>query len=151
MLDKFDIKILKILQEQGNIPNSDLAKKIGISTTACWNRTQKLVKQGYIENITANLNPERLGIPVLVLVGVILEQSNAESFQTFEKAVIKIPVITECVLLSGEYDYLLKIRVSDIKTYKKIYIETLLGLPGVKQIRSFFALSEVKKDQKLIF
>lgn len=151
MIDKVDMKILNILQEEGNIANSDLAKKIGISASACWNRTQKLIKQGYIENITANLNPERLGLPVLVLVGVILEQSNAESFQAFEKAVLKIPVITECVLLSGEFDYWIKIRVSDIKTYKKIYIETLLGLPGVKQIRSFFALSEIKKDQKLIF
>lgn len=148
-MDKFDIRILKILQEEGNISNTTLAKRIGISTTACWNRTQKLLKEGYIENISAQLNPEKLGLPVLVLIDVILEQSNAESFKKFETAVLKIPVITECVLLSGEYDYWLKIRVSDIKAYNKIYVDTLLNLPGVKQIRSFFALSEPKKEKKL--
>lgn len=150
-MDKLDYKILKILQVQGNISNTELAKKVGVSTTACWNRTQKLIKEGYIESITAQLNPEKLGRPLLVLVGVILEQSNAESFKIFELAVLNIPIITECVLLSGEYDYWLKIRVSDIKDYQKIYVETLLELPGVKQIRSFFALNEIKKDQKLLF
>ncbi len=149
-MDKVDIKILKILQNEGNISNAKLAKIINISTTACWNRTQKLIKEGYIENISAQLNPEKLGLPVLILIGVILDQSNADSFSKFEAAVTKIPVITECVLLSGEYDYWLKIRVPDIKTYKKIYVDILLTLPGVKQIRSFFSLSEIKKEKNLI-
>lgn len=149
-IDRVDYKILKIIQNQGDIANSDLADKVGISKTACWNRTKRLHDQGYILNIRADLDPDKLGLSVLVFVGVILERSTANSFSIFEEAVQKIPVIIECVLLTGDFDYWMKIRVKDIQSFKKLYANTLLSLPGVKQIRSFFTLGEVKKNKGLL-
>lgn len=150
-LDKIDVKILKILQNKGDIPNSALAEKISISKTACWNRTKRLFDEGYIQGIRADLDPEMIGLPVLVYVGVILERSTTDSFTKFEEAVQKIPMIMECVLLTGEFDYWMKIRVKDVQAYKRLYANALLSLPGVSQLRSFFTLGEVKKRQEYIF
>lgn len=149
-IDKIDYKILKILQNQGDIANSDLADKVGVSKTACWNRTKRLHEQGYILQIRAELNPDQLGLSVLVYVGVILERSTTNSFATFEAAVQKIPVIMECVLLTGDFDYWMKIRVKDIQSFKRLYASTLLSLPGVQQLRSFFTLGEVKTNKGLL-
>lgn len=150
-LDKIDIKILKHMQNKGDTPNSELADIVGISKTACWNRIKNLFKEGYILNVRAELDPEKLNLSVLVFVGVILERSTANSFALFEEAVRKIPVITECVLLSGDFDYWMKIRVRDIQAFKKLYAQVLLSLPGVSQLRSFFTLGEIKKNEGLVF
>jgi Lrp/AsnC family leucine-responsive transcriptional regulator len=150
-LDKIDVKILKILQQKGDLSNSLLAEQVNISKTACWNRTKRLIDEGYIQGIHASLDPDKIGLPVLVCVGVILEDSTAESFATFEEHVQKIPLIIECILLAGEYDYWMKIRVKDVQAYKRLYANVLLSLPGVSRIRSFFTLGEVKKKQEYIF
>ncbi len=149
-LDRIDVKILKLLQNQGDIANSDLAERVGISKTACWNRTKRLREEGYILHIGAILNPDQLDLSVLVYVGVILERSNANSFTLFEEAVQKVPVIMECVLLTGDFDYWMKIRVKDIQAFKRLYANVLLSLPGVQQLRSFFTLGEVKMDKGLL-
>ncbi len=150
-LDKIDVHILKILQRQGNIPNSALAEQVNISKTACWNRTKRLQDDGYIQGIYADLDPDLIGLPVLVCVGIILERSTANSFALFEEAVQKIPLIMECILLAGEFDYWMKIRVKDVQAYKRLYANVLLTLPGVAQIRSFFTLGEVKKRHEYVF
>lgn len=150
-LDKIDVKILKILQKTGDMPNSTLADKVNISKTACWNRTKRLFDEGYIQGIRADLDPDLIGLPVLVCVGVILERSTANSFTLFEEEVQKIPLIIECVLLAGEYDYWMKIRVKDVQAYKRLYANVLLSLPGVSQLRSFFTLGEIKKRQEYVF
>lgn len=150
-LDKIDVKILKILQKKGDISNSTLADKVNISKTACWNRTKRLLDEGYILGIRADLDPDLIGLPVLVCVGVILERSTANSFTQFEEAVQKIPLIIECILLAGEFDYWMKIRVKDVQAYKRLYANVLLTLPGISQLRSFFTLGEVKKKQEYVF
>lgn len=149
-LDKIDLKILKILQKQGDISNSALAEKVNISKTACWNRTQRLLNEKYIQGIRADLDPDKVGLSVLVCVGVILERSTANSFALFEETVQKIPLIIECILLAGEFDYWMKIRVKDVQAYKRLYANVLLSLPGVSQLRSFFTLGEVKKRQEYV-
>ena len=149
-IDRVDVKILKILQNQGDIANSDLADKVSISKTACWNRTKRLRDEGYIQHIGAVLDPDKLGLSVFVYVGVILERSTANSFSIFEEAVQKIPVIMECVLLTGDFDYWMKIRVKDIHAFKRLYANVLLSLPGVQQLRSFFTLGEVKTNKGLV-
>lgn len=123
---------------------------MGVSKTACWNRTKRLQDDGYIQHIGAVLNSDKLSLSVLVYVGVILERSTANSFSIFEEVVRKIPVIMECVLLTGDFDYWMKIRVKDIQTFKRLYAHVLLSLPGVQQIRSFFTLREVKINSGLL-
>ena len=149
-LDRTDKQILRMMQKDGRISNAELAEKIGSSKTVCWNRTKKLMDEGYIQNIKAVLNPEKLGLPVLVAVGVILDRSTPDSFADFEKAVIKIPSIIECLLLAGEFDYWLKIRVKNLQSFNRLHASSLLPLPGVRQLRSFFTLGEIKMDGELV-
>ncbi|MFZ4076725.1 MAG: Lrp/AsnC family transcriptional regulator [Legionellaceae bacterium] len=123
---------------------------MSISKTASWNPTKRLRDEGYIQNIQAVLDPDKSGLFVLVYVGVFLERWTANSFLMFEEAVRKIPLIMECVLLSGDFDYWMKISVKDMHAFKRLYANVLLSLPGVQQLRSFFTLGEVKTNQGLV-
>lgn len=149
LLDRIDKKILKMLQIEGRMPNADLAEKVGISKSACWNHTKRLLDEGIIREFRAILDPDKLGLSVLVLVGAVLDRSTPESFSEFEKAIKKIPAVLECILLAGEFDYWLKIRVKDIQAFNRLHATSLLPLPGVRQLRTFFTLNEVKSDQSL--
>lgn len=149
-LDKLDKSILKSLQEDGRIANTDLAKKVGASNTACWNRMKCLIDEGYIRDFKAILNPDKLGLSTLVTIGVVLDRSTPESFTEFEKAIQKVPVVQECLLLAGEFDYWLKIRTKDIQSFNRLHAKVLLTLPGVRQLRTFFVLHEIKSTQEVI-
>lgn len=148
-LNRTDKKILKALQADGRITNAELAEKIGISKTACWNHTKRLMEEGYIRAVTANLNADKLGLSVVVIVGVVLDRSTPDSFAEFEKAMQKIPAVLECWLIAGEFDYWLKIRVKDIHAFNRLHASALLPIPGIRQLRSFFVLSGVKDEQAL--
>ncbi len=148
-LEKIDKKILKILQKDGRISNSSLAEKVNLSKTACWNRTKRLIEEGYIRDIRAILEPVKLGFPVLISVGAILDRSTPESFSAFEQAIKKIPQILECLCLAGEFDYWLKIRMKDITSFNRFHADILLALPGVRQLRTFFVLREIKSTEEL--
>ncbi|MES2069258.1 MAG: Lrp/AsnC family transcriptional regulator, partial [Pseudomonadota bacterium] len=145
-IDKTDRKLLKLLQADGRMSNADLAAKAGISATACWTRTKRLHEAGLISGTHARLNYAQLGYPVLVCVGVVLDRSTPELFKAFEQEVAKVAQITECLLLAGEFDYLLKMRVKDVDAFSRMHAKTLLRLPGVRQLRSFFVLNECKVD-----
>jgi Lrp/AsnC family leucine-responsive transcriptional regulator len=149
-LDRLDKRILKALQKDGRIANADLAKKVGASTTSCWNHTRRLMDEGYVKEVRAILDPEKLGLPVLVTVGVVLDRSTPESFAEFEKAVREIAAVQECLLLAGEFDYWIKLRVKDLQAFNRLHANVLLRLPGVRQLRSFFVLSEVKNSVELV-
>lgn len=148
-LDRIDKKILKALQQDGRITNSELALQIGISKSACWNHTKRLMDEGYIQHVKATLNPNLLDLSVIVCVGVVLDRSTPESFDLFEQAIKEIRVVSECLLLAGEFDYWLKIRVKDLKGFNRFHYRTLLALPGVRQLRTFFVLKEVANNTNL--
>src|SRR5450631_80765 len=96
-IDRLDKRILKVLQADGRLPNAELAEKIGMSKTACWNHTKRLMDEGYIREVRAILDPEKLGLPALVAVGVVLDRSTPESFAEFEHAVQSIVAVQECL------------------------------------------------------
>jgi Lrp/AsnC family leucine-responsive transcriptional regulator len=148
-IDRFDKRILKALQADGRIPNAELAEKVGMSKTACWNHTRRLMDEGYVREVRAVLDPEKLGFPVLVTVGVVLDRSTPESFAEFEQATKTINAVQECLLLAGEFDFWLKIRVKDVQSFNRLHASTLLKLPGVRQLRTFFVLDEIKSGQEL--
>ena len=150
VLDRTDKHILKSLQKDGRIANADLAKQVGASTTACWKRTKRLQAEGYIQDIKAILNPEKLGLTTLVTVGVVLDRSTPDSFADFEKAIKKVSAVQECLLLAGEFDYWLKIRVADLQAFNRLHATALLTLPCVRQLRTFFVLNEIKSSQELV-
>lgn len=150
-LDRTDLKILRALQDDGRINNADLAKLVNASPATTHRRTQRLMQQGYIKSVRAEIAPDRIGLGVLVMVGVVLDRSTPESFAAFEAAVSKMKVVLDCNLVAGDFDYLLKIRVSGMADFNRLHAEQLIALPGVRQTRTFFVMKQVKENGKLTF
>lgn len=149
--DNIDRKILKCLQADGRMQNSDVADRVGISPATCHRRIQKLMESGIISSIRAEINPHAVDRGTMVLVGVILERSTTESFAEFEKAITEFSFILDCSCVAGDFDYILKIRSRDIADFNRLHREQLLTLPEVRQLRSFFVLKEVTNSALLDF
>lgn len=145
-LSPVDRRILRVLQRDGRTSNADLAKQVGLSPAACWTHTKRLFSTGVIRAVRALLAPEAIGYGTLVLVGVVLDRSTPESFAAFEAAVRGLDQVLECVLVAGEVDYFLRIRVRDLPAFNRLHSETIIALPGVRQVRTFFVMNEVKTD-----
>lgn len=107
-LTPLELKIMRCLQENGRLSNAELAKLVGISTSSCWNHTQRLFKIGAILDVRARINPGMVQRETIVLVGVVLDRSTPDSFQAFEQAAGDLENVLECYLVAGEVDYFLK-------------------------------------------
>jgi len=145
-VDAADRRILRALQEDGRLSNKELARRVHLSESACWSRTKRLFEAGVIRSVRAVIAPEAVGQETVVLVGVVLDRSTRDSFAAFEAAVRDLPQVLECHLVAGEVDYFLKIRVRDLAGFNRFHSDRILALPGVRQVRTFFVLSEVKTD-----
>jgi Lrp/AsnC family leucine-responsive transcriptional regulator len=143
-------KILRALQTDGRISNADLAKKVGLSTTACWNHTRRLYENGIIKSVRAQIDPNAVQQGTVVLIGVVLDRSTPESFATFEAAARELQQVLECWLVAGEVDYFMKVRVRDLPAFNQLHNTKIIALPGVRQVRTFFVLNEVKSDGLLL-
>lgn len=150
-LDRFDLAILHLLQADASISNVTLAEKVSLSPPACLRRVERLKEIGLITGIVALLNPEPLNAGLVVLIGVVLDRSNPGSFKDFEEAVHQISGCMECYVVTGEFDYILKVRTKNNQSFNKLHAEQLLLLPGVRQIRSFIALRDVVSTTQIPF
>lgn len=150
-LDRIDLKMLRALQRDGRISNADLAAEVGVSAATCHRRTQHLIEAGYIAGVRATVDPARVKLGTLVLVGVVLDRSTPESFAAFEMAVRKLKFVIDCHLVAGDFDYFLKIRVHDMADFNRLHGTQLIGLPGVRQTRTFFVMKEVADNRPLDF
>ena len=139
-LDRIDRNILNELQKDGRISNVELSKRVGLSPTPCLERVRRLERQGYIEGYAAILNPHYLDASLLVFVEITLNRGAPDVFEQFK----------ECHLVSGDFDYLLKTRVSDMSAYRRLLGETLLRLPGVNDTRTYVVMEEVKQSSRLV-
>lgn len=148
-LDRIDIKILHHLQENARIAMTELAEKVGLSTTPCTERVRKLEREGFIEGYHAKLNPQALGASLLVFVEIKLSAKSGDIFDAFRREVQKLPDVLECHLVSGEYDYLLKVRLPDMSMYRKVLGDILLKLPQANESRSYVVMEEVKETHLL--
>lgn len=148
-LDKIDKSILRILQQDGRISNIDLSKKVGLSASPCLERVRRLEEQGFILGYQANLCPQKLGAAMLVFVEITLDRTSSDVFSEFSSAVQKQPNIQECHLVSGNFDFLLKTRVADMSSYRKLLGDTLLALPSVSASRTYVVMEEVKSTQQV--
>lgn len=148
-IDRIDRRILSELQINGKISNVDLAKIVGLSASPCLERVKRLEAQGYIEGYYARLNPEKLGAAMLVFVEITLTKTSVDIFAEFSAAVQGHEDIQECHLVSGNFDFLLKARVSDMSSYRKLLGDTLLRLPGVSESRTYVVMEEVKHTSKI--
>ena len=148
-LDKMDRRILRELQTDGRISNTELARRIHLSATPCAERLKNLEKSGYIQQYQARLDPKLLNLELLVFVEISLLRTSPDVFAEFREAVRDLPQVLECHLVSGNFDYLIKARVADMKAYRKLLGETLLTLPGVSDTRTYVVMEEVKETQAL--
>lgn len=148
-LDAADRRILRALQADGRLSNKTLAARAHLSESATLARTRRLFAAGVIRAVRAQIAPAAVGQGTLVLAGVVLDRSTRESFAAFEAAVRALPAVLECHLVAGDVDYFLKIRVHDIAGYNRLHAERLVALPGVRQVRTFFVLDEIKSDGPL--
>jgi Lrp/AsnC family transcriptional regulator len=143
MLDNMDIKILTILQEDSTLPVAEIGKKVGLSTTPCWRRIQKLEQDGVIERRVALLNPKTVGAGVTVFVAVTTNQHNAAWLDRFQSVVQKFPEIVEAYRMSGQVDYMLRVVVPDIEAYDRFY-KAFIGQIELIDVSSAFAMEQMK-------
>lgn len=148
-LDRIDRNILIELQQNGRITNSELASKVGLSASPCLERVKRLEGEGYISGYHARVNPDKLGAAMLVFVEITLVKTSVDIFEEFSTAVKAHDDIQECHLVSGNFDYLLKARVADMSSYRKLLGDTLLRLPGVSESRTYVVMEEVKESTQV--
>jgi Lrp/AsnC family transcriptional regulator, leucine-responsive regulatory protein len=148
-MDPIDLRILDRLQQNARISNVDLARAVNLSPSPCLARVRALETDGTIARYVTLLEPKRLGLTVSVLVQVTLEKQVERALQTFEKAVRERPEVMECYLMTGDADYLLRVLVADVPAFERFILEFLSRVPGVGNIKSSFALKQVKYQTAL--
>ncbi len=150
ILDEYDRKILKELIIDGRLTNNQLAEKIGLSKSPCWQRVKRLEEEGYIQGYTAILDQSRLGLNEIVMVEVTLERHDDVMLAGFEKAISQMPEILEAYLTTGEYDYFLKVAIDGTRSYEEFLRRKLYTIPGVRHTRSCFSLGCLKKSYSVV-
>jgi len=150
-LDRIDLKILRLLQNDGRLTNAELAQQVSVSPATCHRRTRRLFDEGFIGHVRAVVMPQKVDKGALVMVGVVLDRSTPDSFAAFEKAAAKLKSVLDCHLVAGDFDYFLKIRVRDMADFNRLHGEKLIALPGVRQTRTFFVMKEVVDNAPLDF
>ena len=144
-LDDIDLQILNILQKRAKLTIKELANAVHLSPTPVFERQKRLERLGYIKKYITVLDPEKLGQGLLVFCKVRLKQINREIAEVFHHRVQRIPEVTECYNTSGNYDYLLKVRVQDMNDYQEFILNKLGAIESVGSIESTFVISEVKQ------
>ncbi|WP_426236363.1 Lrp/AsnC family transcriptional regulator [Pararhizobium sp. DWP1-1-3] len=142
-MDAIDAAILRILQQNGRIANAELAEKVGLSASACSRRVDILEKSGVISGYHARLSHKALDYRIMVIVHISLSGQFAKTLTEFEAAVKLCPNVLVCYLMSGEYDYILRVAAKDLEDYERIHRDWLSALPHVVKINSSFSLREV--------
>ena len=148
-LDRVDLRLLKILQEDGRITNLKLAEAVALSPTAVLARVQRLTREGFIQGYEARLDAERLGRGFTVFVEVLLDRTTPNVFDQFKAAVQVREEIVECHMVAGGFDYLLKTRMADMAAYRDFAGTVLLQLPGVRETRTYAVMEEVKSSARI--
>ncbi|WP_158899540.1 Lrp/AsnC ligand binding domain-containing protein [Burkholderia sp. L27(2015)] len=145
-LDRLDLKILNLLQQEGRVAMTDLAEQVGLSITPCIERVKRMERDGVIMGYYARVNPTLLGASLLVFVEITLDHKNGNMFDQFRREVLRIPEVLECHLVSGDFDYLIKARLREMSDYRKLLGDILLQLPGAVQSKSYVVMEEIKES-----
>jgi len=148
-LDAADLRILRILQQDGRVTNQELARQAGLSPASCFDRVKRLRERGIILGYTALLDPHQLGSALMIFVEVLLDRTTDDVFSAFAEHVRKVPQVLECHMVAGGFDYLLKVRVADMTAYRAFLGNILAAMPGVRETRTYAVLEEVKSTTQL--
>lgn len=142
-IDRIDNRIIDALVENGRISITELSEKVGLSKTPCQLRLKRLVNEGYITGFRAVLNPAKMGLEHIAFTEVKLSDTREEALRAFNAAVKKIREVEECHMIASSFDYLLKVRTSDIKRYRIVLGEKISALPYVESTSTFVVMQNV--------
>jgi Lrp/AsnC family leucine-responsive transcriptional regulator len=145
-LDKFDVAILTVLREDARASLQDISARAGLSTTPCWNRIKKMETEGVIQGYTVRIDPAAVGFTETVIVQVTLDSHSEETLAAFGRELEGIPEVLEAYLVSGDYDYYIRIAVKDTRDYERLLREKLYRIPGIRHSRSSFVLRVLKES-----
>ncbi len=148
-IDETDRRLLRVLQDDGRITNQALAQMCGMSPAACFDRVKRLRERGVITGYTALLDPEHLDQGLMIFIEVMLDRTTDDVFTAFSEHVRRVPQVLECHMVAGGFDYLLKVRVSNMSAYRSFLGDILTAMPGVRETRTYAVLEEVKLTTKL--
>lgn len=143
-LDPFERKILRLLQQDASLPTSAIADEVGLSSSPCWRRIQRLEDEGYIKRRVAIVDRQKVGMKAQIFAQVKLNAHGRANLDEFSQAIGEFEEVLECFVMMGSVDFLLRIVAEDIDAYEKFFFESLSRLPGVQEINSTVALSEIK-------
>lgn len=142
-------KILVALQQNGRLTNQELAEKVGSSASPVWRRVKDMEAEGVIKRYAALLDPDKIGVGECVFAQINIERHNQEMYENFQTIVKKLPEVLECYALTGDADFLIKIRVPSVRAYDKLLNDHLFRIPGVSHVKSSFTLREIKYETAL--
>ncbi len=146
-LDKFDHAILAALQRDARASIQAISEQVGLSSTPCWNRIKRMEREGVIQGYTVRVDPHAVGFAEQVIVQVTLESHTEDTLDAFARELAAIPEVLEAELISGDYDYLLRIAVRDTRDYERLLREKLYRIPGIRHSKSSFVLRTLKDEQ----
>ena len=150
-MDTLDRKILQVLQADSRASLQDIGQAVGLSASPCWERIRKMEQSGVIEGFTVRLNAQALGLNDTVMVQVTLDSHSDNTLEKFGETLASIPEVIEAHLVSGDYDYLLRVVVKDTRDYERLLREKLYKIKGIRHSRSSFVLRTLKKADLPLF
>ena len=142
--DAIDRRILEVIQEEARISNAELAVRVGLSPSPCWRRVRALEDAAVIRRYVTLVDAQAIGLPINVFATVTLEKQVERALERFERAVAERPEVMECYLMTGEFDYLLRIMVPSLGAYERFLMDHLTRIEGIASIKSSFALKQVR-------
>ena len=148
-IDEADRRILRALQQDARLTLSQIAERVGLSQTPCWNRLKRLESTGVIDGYVAVLSHEKLGYPETVIIEVTLDRHEEDTLEKFGEALRKLPEVLEVYLTAGGYDYMIKVAVAGTAEYEKFLREKLYRIGGIRQTRSTFTLRCLKRQPSI--
>lgn len=148
-LDSYEKRILQYLQEDASCSNAELADKVGLSASPCWRRIDRLEREGVIKKKVAIVDRQKVGLNAHIFAQVKLNAHGRANLDEFTNAIQAFPEVLECYVLMGAVDFLLRIVATDIEAYERFFFDRLSQLPGVHEVNSTVALSEIKATTAL--
>jgi Lrp/AsnC family leucine-responsive transcriptional regulator len=143
-LDRYDRSILAVLQQDGRISNLELAERVGLSPSPCLRRMRALEESGLISGYRALLDARKLGLSLMALIGISMDQHTPERFALLDQAITDMPEVLECLLITGQQsDYLLKVVIEDMDAYQDLLLNRITRIPGVTGVHTSFVLRKV--------
>ena len=148
-LDRYEKRILALLQEDASLSTAAIGEKVGLSSSPCWRRIDRLEREGFIKRKVALVDRKKIGLNAQIFAQIKLNAHGRANLDEFAEAIRAFPEVLECYVLMGSVDFLIRIVTTDIEAYERFFFNRLSQLPGVQEVNSTVALSEIKATTAL--